>query len=220
MILARDDPWNHWEMAKPFIKRGIPIFIDKQLTSTVHDFEALTAAAGDGYPIMACSPMRYTRDVVGLQKQKPISKTLSIHGVSRVSWIRYGHHLLEGVTPIWGYNVKSVQSLCAKPDHDIVQIIYEDGLNIIFEFMENVALPIQYTCFQEGEEPFSIRFQDFFHGFRAMMMDFTRVVETGEQAIPFEEIKDIAKIVLAGCLSKESNGISISPRTLEPLDRS
>ena len=38
VILARDDTENHLTMALPFIKVGMPIFIDKQLTSSKEDY--------------------------------------------------------------------------------------------------------------------------------------------------------------------------------------
>src|SRR3989338_9317658 len=39
VILARDDPWNHLEMARPFLEEKMPIFIDKQLVATKDELE-------------------------------------------------------------------------------------------------------------------------------------------------------------------------------------
>ena len=39
IILARDDPWNHLEMARPFLAAQVPIFIDKQLTASKEDLD-------------------------------------------------------------------------------------------------------------------------------------------------------------------------------------
>lgn len=217
VILARDDPWNHLEMAKPFVEKGIPIFIDKQLTSTRDDLEKLISLTGENYPLMACSPMRYTRDVLNARQRPEIQKVKSIHGISRVSWMRYGHHLFEGIAVIWGLDIDSVRSLSQKEDHDIVQIRYKSGMNVILEFIKEVSLPIQFTCFSEYSEPFMVPFSDFFHSFREMMLNFTAMVESGKRPIPFEEIVKIAQIVLAGDISKKSGGIEISPLPLNPL---
>ncbi len=215
VILARDDPWNHLEMASPFIKKGIPIFIDKQLTSTQKDLQNLISLSGYDYPLMAGSPIRFTRDIANVRKKHKRSQVKSIHGMSPVSWMRYGHHLFEGISTIWGLDINSVQSLNANTDHDIIQIQYRSGLNVILEFIKDVSLPIQFTCFSKGEKAFSVPFTDFFHSFREMMLSFILMIESGRQPIPLTEIVKIAKVVLAGDISRELNGSKIIPDTLK-----
>ena len=41
LILARDDPQNHWEMACPFIEAGIPVYIDKVLAHNFADYHQI-----------------------------------------------------------------------------------------------------------------------------------------------------------------------------------
>lgn len=215
VILARDDPWNHLSMAEPFLKRGIPIFIDKQLTSTRHDLEALLALAGPDYPLMAGSPMRFTRDLANARATECWQEVKTIHGMSRVSWMRYGHHLFEGIAAIWGTDILWVRSLQKKIGHDIVQIKYRSGLNVILEFIEDIQLPIQFTCYSTTQPAFMIPFQDFFHSFREMLKGFVSMIETGNKVVAYDEIISIARVILAGDISKQLNGVCISPRTLE-----
>lgn len=215
VILARDDPWNHLSMAEPFLRHGVPIFIDKQLTSTRDDFDALLAMAGPDYPLMAGSPMRFTRDLANARATRRWQDVKSIHGMSRVSWMRYGHHLFEGIAAIWGTDILWVRSLQKKAGHDIVQIKYRSGLNVILEFIENIQLPIQFTCYSETEPAFSIPFEDFFHSFREMLKGFISMVETGNKVVTYDEIVSIARVILAGDISKLHEGACISPRTLE-----
>lgn len=215
VILARDDPWNHLEMARQFINHGIPIFIDKQLTSNLADLKELNNLTGSNYPLMAGSSIRFTRDLTSAQSNYKCNEVISIHGVSRVSWMRYGHHLLEGIVVLWGTDILWVRSLSNINGHDIVQIFYKNGPNVILEFISEVHLPIQFTCFSENEESFSIPFQDFFHSFHEMMKAFVLMVSTGQKTIEHREIISIAKIILAGDVSKKRGGIPISPSTLD-----
>lgn len=217
VILARDDPWNHLEMARPFLEAGLPLFIDKQLTSTPEDLEELLSLAGEDYPLMACSPMRYTRDVAAAAETPGIGEVRSIHGMCRVNWMRYGHHLFEGIAVLWGLDVESVRSLNGEEGHDIVQLRYRSGLNVILEFITDVSLPIQFTCFSEGKEPFQVPFSDFVHSFREMMARFAELAGGGKKPISHLEMVDIARVILAGDLSKRSNGTAFSPETLEPV---
>ena len=41
ILLARDDPENHYEMAKPFIEAGLPIYIDKPLAVSREEAERI-----------------------------------------------------------------------------------------------------------------------------------------------------------------------------------
>lgn len=218
VLLARDDPENHLAMARPFLEKGVPLFIDKQLASTESDVRALAELSGRSYPLMAGSPMRYTRDVAEAKRARDLSKVKSIHGMSRVSWMRYGHHLFEGVACLWGLDIHSVRSLSPAEGHDIVQIRYAGGgPNVILEFVKDASLPIQFTCFSEGQESFTVPFSDFFHGFRQMLLAFTSMLEGGKPPIPFDEILGIAKVVLAGDISKRGGGAPVSPLTLRPI---
>ena len=217
VILARDDPWRHWEMAEPFIRHGVPIFIDKQLTSTKEELDLLLSVAGPDYPLMAGSPIRFSRDVLRLKDSIYLQKVRSIHGMSRVNWMRYGHHLFEGVAVLWGLDIQSVRSLNGQEGHDIIQIQYKNGLNVILEFVNNIALPIQFTCFSEENESYMVCFDDFFNCFKRMLESFINLVEKGEKQISLQEIEGIARIILAGEISKQTNGARISPTTLEAI---
>jgi len=213
VILARDDPWNHLKMAEPFIRHGLPLFIDKQLTSTESDLRMMLNLAGEDYPLMACSSARYTKHTKEVS-QRDIGNVKTIHGVSRVNWMRYGHHVLEGIIKVWGTEVLGVQSLSKKVGHDIVKITFKNDLNVIIECIENLFLPIQFTCFSTSEESFTIPFTDYFNSFREMLEKFTNMAITGKKDIPYEEMVLISKIILAGDISKNNNGEIIRPQEI------
>jgi len=215
VILARDDPWNHLIMAEPFLKNQVPIFIDKQLTSNAEDLLKFIKLAEPFNKFMACSPIRYNPkllnlDMTSLKKNMP----RVIHGISRVNWLRYGHHLFEGVVKIFGYDVNSVQIKKKAFDHESVQISYRSGLTIHFDFISNISLPIYLTIYSEKESPIKIEFDDFYLSFKIMLENFTNFVETGVQPIKIDEIISIAKIIVAGQISKINNGISVDPNSI------
>lgn len=218
VILARDDPWNHLAMAKPFLEKKMPIFIDKQLVAAKTELDEFIKLTGPNYPLMACSPMRFTREVAKAKEKLQLDKAVAIHGISRVSWMRYGHHLFEGIAPLWGLDIEWVRSLSDKPDHDIVQIYYRSGLNVILEFIPDVQLPIQFKVYSSVDQELAVPFEDFFYSFREMLKAFVLMVETGRKAVPYEEIVSIAKVILAGDISKKMDGIKISLITLEPIN--
>lgn len=216
VILARDDPWNHLEMSEPFLQVGLPVFIDKQLVSNKADLKRFLELTGPKYPLMAGSSIRFTRELASAKKNLQLEYVKTVHGVSRVSWMRYGHHLFEGIACLWGLEIDWVRSLCDKMHHDIIQIHYKSGLNVILEFIEDVQLPIQFTCYSVVQPAYTVPFQDFFHSFREMMMSFVSMIDSNTRAIPYDEIVEIAKIILAGDISKHLGCTAICPATLEP----
>ena len=217
VILARDDPWNHLAMARPFLEAKVPLFIDKQLASTSQETDEILRLAGPEYPLMAGSSARYTRDLQSARGMLSGRVVRSIHGMSRVSWMRYGHHLFEPIACLFGLGIDWVRSLCSEEGHDIVQIHYHSGLNVILEFVSDIHLPIQFTCFSEDSEPLAVPFTDFFYSFREMLRAFVNMVHAGQRPFPRQEMIGIAHVILAGDLSKRAGGIRIEPATLRSV---
>jgi len=213
VMLLRDDPWNHLDMARPFLESGLPIYIDKQLAHTVEDCKAILDLAA-GRRLMAGSAARYTRNTTDARSVLKDRHIRSIHGMSRVTWMRYGHHLFEPIAAQFGLDIEWVRSISDVPGHDIVQIRYANGMNVILEFIENVHLPIELACYSPDAPPYLIPFNDFFYGFRAMLKAFLALVRDGIEPFPRDEMVGIAEVILAGEISKINGGIEIRPRLL------
>lgn len=219
IILARDDVENHWRMAEPFLKTRMPIYIDKLLAHNEEDLNKFIQMAGDGYPIMSGSSSRYTRNIEKAKEELDIRKVKTIHGVSRCIWLRYASHLLDGICYLFGTDIETVQNIGIKR-FDIVHIHYRSGLNVVLQVIENLALPIEFTCYSAmassleddssknkkiailKEGHYTVPFTDFFYSYRQMMIKFVGMVETNKQPIAFEEIVKIAKIIIAGEISR------------------
>ena len=132
--------------------------------------------------------------------------------------MRYGHHLFEGIACLWGLDIDWVRSLSSAEHHDIVQIHYVSGLDVILEFIKDIQLPIQFKAYSTVDKEYSVPFTDFFYSFRAMLQAFVTMVETGKQPIPFQGVVGIARIILAGDISKQMDGAYVSPTSLKSID--
>lgn len=213
IILARDDPHNHWDMAKPFIENRIPIYIDKVLAHNIDDMKKIIDATGSDYPIMAGSSSRYTLAIKKAKKELDITKVKTIHGVSNVSWIRYANHLLDGICYLFGTDIESVQNI-GSDGLDIVHVCYKNGPDVILQVANGLSLPIEFTCYSSvGQDHYQVLFTDidddfssYFWGFYNMLNDFTKMVETGRQILPLNEIVTVTKIVIAGEISRKESG--------------
>jgi len=216
LILARDDPHNHWEMARPFIEAGVPVYIDKVLADTLEDYQRILTAVGGQGLLMAGSSSRFTPAVQKAKQEIDPATVRSVHGISCVNWIRYGNHLLDGIAVLFGTDFKTVQNIgdagCA-----VVRLVYRNGLNVVLEVIDGVATPIEFTCYQQTggrhiRVPFadaSDRFESYFWGFYNMLEAFTQMVKTGQRPAWHAETLAVSRAVIAGELSRQRGGIQI-----------
>ena len=214
VILARDDPHNHWEMARPFIEKGIPIYIDKVLAHNLEDMNKILDATGDDYPIMAGSPSRYSNNIEKAKKEiADIDAVWTIHGISSVTWIRYANHLLDGICYLFGTDVETVQNV-GKDGFDIVHIRYKNGLNMVLQVITGLSEPIEFTCYSKaGQDHYKVVWSDrdqdyksYFSGFCGMLETFTEMVKSGKQILPLSECAAVSRIVIAGEISRNEGG--------------
>tara|TARA_Y100001970_G_C14209143_1_gene845881 strand:- start:902 stop:1843 length:942 start_codon:yes stop_codon:yes gene_type:complete len=216
VIIARDDVEKHLYFASFFLERNIPIFIDKQIVYSKSQLLIFLKKIKKKRLFMACSGIRYNKKLIYIKKTKKLNNVKTIHGTSHSNLMTYGHHLLEAVTVLFGTKVKSVKSLSQSKNHDIIQITYYSGLNVILEFIKNLSLPIKLDFFSANEKTFSIHFDDFYFSFKRMLEDFILMIENKNYPIPANEIINISKIILAGDISKRMYfGQPVSPKTLK-----
>jgi hypothetical protein len=225
LILARDDPHNHWEMARPFIEAGIPVYIDKVLAHNFADYHRILNAVGEHGLLMAGSPSRFTLAVRKAKQEINPATVRSVHGISCVNWIRYANHLLDGIAVLFGADFKTVQNI-GENGCDVVRLVYRNGLNVVLQILEGVALPIEFTCYQKAggrhiRVPFadeSDRFESYFWGFYCMLEAFTQMVKTKQRPPWHAETLAVSRAVIAGELSKQRGGIAINLDTVGPED--
>jgi predicted dehydrogenase len=211
IILARDDIWNHYEMAEPFIKAGMPIYVDKLLAHNIENLNKFIKLLGKDYPLMAGSSTRYNNGVEKAKQDLDIKGVRTIHGVSRCTWIRYAIHPFDAISYIFGTDIKTVRNI-GRSGFDIVHIRYKDGPDIILQIIEDLSLPIQFTCFsanREGHYTVALSdgplYTDYFYSFVNMLREFVEMIRTGVRPVPFDEIIKIGKVIIAGEISREDN---------------
>lgn len=98
LLLARDDAEMHFEFASPFIKAGIPVYIDKPIALSVKELNELYKLERFPGQIFSCSALRYSQDLTlkAVDAQK-IGTILEIFAFSPKSWDKYAVHLIEPI---------------------------------------------------------------------------------------------------------------------------
>ena len=206
VILARDDPENHKEMAAPFIEAGIPIFIDKPLAYSTNDLLWFAEQHAKGKFIMSCSSMRYANECrIARQELKSFGKLELVTAVGKKDWKKYGVHLLEAVFGILDdpepASVRHVGAL----DREIVLLRLRDGLEITFHLFTDISGTFQVSLFgQQGWKLVDIR--NSYSMFRDNIIEFVRSVEEGKPRLAFAKTENILKIIIGAKESMENGG--------------
>lgn len=209
VILARDDIENHFNIAKFFLEKKIPIFIDKQLVFNRAELKKIKKIIqANNALFFAGSTARYSNELKKIKNLIKKKEILSIHCISKVNWIRYAHHLLEPITVLIGTNIRYIRSIGNSKKHQIFQIKYKNQINLILEFTKNHH-DIRSTFFLKNKKPIILQFKNYFFSFKRTLMQFIQMVHTKKKMLPYDKIYALANIVICGKESMERNGKKI-----------
>ncbi|MEX0883261.1 MAG: Gfo/Idh/MocA family oxidoreductase, partial [Cyclobacteriaceae bacterium] len=210
VILARDDPENHVDMAKPFLEAGVPLFIDKPLAFTKEDLAYFIGQHQSGKFLMSCSSMRYAHECRTLKTEiKSLGTLHLVTAVGKKDWKKYGVHLLEALfsslddpKPLWVQHV-------GEPDRAIVVIGFDNGLKATVHLYQDICGTFQLSFF--GAEGWRlVEIKNSYAMFRDNMIEFIRSVESGGSRLDFDKTKAIIQTVIGAQESYEKNGKVIS----------
>jgi predicted dehydrogenase len=195
LILARDDYENHLRITLPFLKAGIPVFIDKPLSLDPAELKIFQPHLDDG-KLMSCSGMRYASEL-----DEPRA-TLSEYGVIRLvrgailnSWEKYGIHIVDAVLNTISSRPVSVISLPAA--HASLAISMNDGSIFQVDALGDTVMCFRIDLF--GTRKISSHvITDNFSMFRRMLFHFIRSVESGKPAIDPRLTVNTMRLLIAG----------------------
>ncbi len=206
VILARDDPEYHREMAATFIDAGVPVFIDKPLCYSEEDLDWFTAQHAAGRFIMSCSSMRYASEARAVRQElASLGEPELVTAVGKKDWKKYGIHLLEGIFAVLGdpkaVSVQHTGSL----GREIVHIRLEKGPEITLHLFQEISGTFQFSFFgPNGWRLADIR--NSYSMFRDNLVEFIRSVGEGAPRIPFSYTESLMRILIAADRSRAEGG--------------
>jgi len=209
VMLLRDDPENHVEMAKSFIEAGMPIFIDKPLAITQKDLAYFSGENAKGKLIMSSSSMRYANECrTAKTEAASLGKIELVTATSKKDWIKYGVHLLEGIVAILDDPKPVCVKNIGKEKKNVVYIEYENGIQVVVNIFMDISPTFQITLFgQKGWKLIDIR--NSYSMFRDNIIEFIRSVREGQSRLEFAKTENIIRTLIAGKESLEKSGKTI-----------
>jgi len=215
VLLARDDPEKHVAMAKPFIKAGLPIFVDKPLAFSAKDLNYFDKQVAAGKFIMSCSCMRYSGGVQSCRDQVPgLGKLELALAVGKKDLRKYAIHYLEGLFALIGDpQAKTVRHISGKAGKDVLYIEFANGLLAIINVFMDIAPGGELNIYgQKGV--LKLDHGGSYPAFRNQLVEFIRSVREGKPRLDFAVTKNVIKTLIAARESLDKGGktIKISPR--------
>lgn len=199
ILLARDDAELHYEMSVPFLKAGLPIYIDKPMATSMDMAEKIYSLQQYDGQIFTCSALRYAKEFQ--LKDDEIEKIGLIKYIDACvvkSWDRYGVHIIEPVLKMIGDQGKitSIKNVGTE-QRNIVTVNWEKGLQTTFSALGDALSPISIRIF--GSNGFKeLVFRDTFFAFKEALKTFVDVVFKRQKPPSREVVLDIVKIIEMG----------------------
>jgi predicted dehydrogenase len=201
VLLARDDPENHFEMAEPFLKAGLPIYIDKPVATDLKTLEAMYALEQWPGQLFSCSAVGYAEEFkLEGDARADIGPVVMAEASIPKSWEKYGVHIIDPVLRLHPRFVEEKLQSVANTgvgDRNQVTVTWESGLQAIFKVTGNTPSPLRITVY--GENGFAeLTFKDTFNAFKGALVDFVEGVRTKTVRSTPEFLRRVVEIIEKG----------------------
>ena len=199
VLLARDDPENHYEMSKPFLEAGLPIFIDKPLATSINEAEKIFALQKYEGQIFTCSSLRYAKEFQRTEEISPIIDNLRlVDATIPKSWTKYAIHIVEPVLnllPNLGKPIEITNS--GKSDINIVTVHWSSNVTTVFKVLGKTSCPLSIRLF--GENSFKeLVFKDTYYAFKTSLEHFIKGIRENTIIIPRKETMSVLEVIEKG----------------------
>ena len=199
ILLARDDAKNHYKFAKPFIERGLPIYIDKPFALSVNNAKELLNLRLYESQIFTCSALRYAKELKPSKLEiDKIGRIESIEASIPKDWNRYAIHIIEptlNLIPTRG-RILSFERNNSKKSTSL-NLSYENIDKICFTTLGLSSKPLCIKIFGTNDR-LLLSFEDTFTAFRSALNTFVESIIDKQIRIDIETLLEITRIIELG----------------------
>lgn len=182
LLLARDDAKKHFQLAAPFLKAGLPVYIDKPLALSETDFDLLHALETQPGQIFSCSALRFAQELqFDASTAEKIGKIRLVQATTPKYWSTYAMHLIDPLLVMLGHEQRPERLFAGEvgPDGRILGLRYKDGPDVhLMATGARVPSPIEIRVVGSRDEV-TLRFSNSFGAFKAALAEFVAGVREG-----------------------------------------
>ncbi|RBI72252.1 hypothetical protein DQW77_10825 [Roseovarius sp. TE539] len=187
LLLARDDARNHRHFAAPFLRAGLPVYIDKPIALSMDELDALNMMQLRPGQIFSCSALRFAPEMrLDAETAAGIGPIRLITGMTAGSWQTYAIHLVDPLLAMLGHDTAPRLLFSAPAGHDgrTLALRFPDGPDVHLTAAGTEAQPpisLRITGLH-GET--TLTFSDSFGAFRTALAEFAAAVREGRSRLP------------------------------------
>ncbi|MEM2850094.1 MAG: gfo/Idh/MocA family oxidoreductase [Candidatus Bathyarchaeia archaeon] len=210
VMLEQHEGGLRLEIAKPFIEKRIPLFIDKPFTCSVADAKKIFKLAHlYNTPVFSASSLRYALEIQDLKSRSDLGEVLGAETYSPAilhprnpGLFNYGIHGVELLYTIMGVGCESVRCF-HKDQWDVAIGIWRDERIGVFRGMRKGPHNYGFTAFcEKGIVSSSI---DTRYIYRELLKKTVEMFQTGRTPINAEETVEIIAFLEASLKSAIEN---------------
>ncbi|HEY2574608.1 MAG TPA: Gfo/Idh/MocA family oxidoreductase [Verrucomicrobiaceae bacterium] len=206
VIIATDDGDDHVRRAAPFVKAGLPVFVDKPMATNEKDLRQFLQWHRDGATILSTSGMRYAPEMRLTPEQKSLVGELRwITSFTCKTWERYGIHALEALAPLLGPGFESVQTH-ADSGGDVVHLTHSSGVRFTIGAIHDAYGSFGSVHLYGTKGQLALKLGDTYSAFRAQLVAFIDFLRSGRPPLPFSETVELMSVLIAGLRSRNEGG--------------
>lgn len=198
VLLARDDAENHKEMALPFLRAGLPIFIDKPLATSLLDAHDMLEAQQYEGQLFSCSSLKFAKELLLTNADFEAIGTIQyIEAQTPKYWNTYAVHLLDPIVSNVRDRGKLVGVSSRKQGKIHIGRVRWQNLEARIAAYSTYQVPLEFTYFgSKGNVTKS--FANSFNAFKSSIELFLEGVAQKSLPISREETLEIVEILEKG----------------------
>lgn len=200
VLLARDDAKNHYEMALPFLKAAIPIFIDKPLALSLKEANKLFAAQVYQNQIFSCTSLRYAAELKLSEKDLiQIGSIKHVEASVPKKWDTYAVHVIEPIIAQLPERGKLKNVIPLKKNGIKMCLLEWENISAYIKVTGSTPAPIKLEFFGEKGNICKI-FMNAYDSFKASLEHFILSVNKKHDNIDRAETLEVIQIIENGRL--------------------
>lgn len=208
VIIADDGTLAHQRSAGAFLEAGVPLFVDKPLSTDPDEArQIIELAQAKGTPFFSSSALRFATEIADRQAlADQVGEITTVCGVGVNELVYYGVHPLEAMMALMGPGIESVINV-GRPGEAIVRLRWKDGRQaVMLVYEEGLSYALEVTV-HGTKGHLRIPFADSAGYYTNMLSAFLDMVETGEPPFPPQETVEIIQALVLAKQSVAEGGV-------------
>jgi len=200
VLLARDDAENHLAMSSPFLKAGLPIYIDKPMALSLAGLEEIYALQSYENQIFTCSALAFAEELtLSANDRTGLGSIVKVAARVGKNWDTYGVHVIEPVLKLVAESDRISRVLVTVDQSKrAVEVWWESGLCTLFTTFGDEPVPVDISITGASGKTKILEFQNTFMAFKRALKQFVAVVREQEDTIPKKFVRRVVEIIEAG----------------------